>query len=86
MSEMPGAPRGGKGEIESGAPNGEATADDGVDPQLGHMPGVVGDEGEDCADGESVPWLEAFDSARVWDRTAGVGAFEKCVKLSVKNL
>lgn len=54
-SDLSGAPRGGNGEIERGTPVGEARAEDGVEPQFGHTPGVLGDRGDDCADGDNLP-------------------------------
>lgn len=85
-SDLSGAPRGGNGEIERGTPAGEARADDGVEPQFGHVPGVLGDGGDDCADGDSLPWLDALESARVCDRTDGVGVPDVRVKVNVKYL
>lgn len=75
-SDLSGAPKGGKGDIEKGAPVGDARAEDGVEPQFGHMPGLLGDEGEDCADGDRLPRLDALESALEWDRTDGVGVVD----------
>ena len=65
-SDFSGAPSGGKG-LESGAPIGEARADGGKEPQLGHLPGVLGEGGVDWGDGESLPLVEAFEIARECD-------------------
>lgn len=85
-SDFSGALGGGNGAIERVDPVGDARADDGVEPQLGHVPGVLGEGGVECADGESLPCVEALDSAREWDRTDGVGVLDACVKVRVKYL
>lgn len=70
-SDFSGALGGGKGAIERLAPVGDARADDGVEPQLGQVPGVLGEGGEEYAEGESRPCVEALDTVREWDRMGG---------------
>ena len=72
-SDLSGALGGGKGAIERLPPVGEARADDGVEPQKAQAPGVFGEGGEDCADGESRPCVEALETVRECDRIEGVG-------------
>lgn len=90
MSEFSGAPRGGNGATERGAAGGDIRADVRVEPQFEQMPGVLGEGGVDWADGDSFPWIEAFDRAcewdREWDRTDGVGVLDACVNVRVKYL
>lgn len=53
MSDLPGAPKGGNGEIERGTPVGEVIIEDAEEPQFGQKFGLVGDDGVEIELGDS---------------------------------